>query len=31
MFLVNASRVGFKSAGTCSGFREALLAVVVSE
>jgi hypothetical protein len=31
MFLVNASRVGFESAGTCSGFRAALLAIVVSE
>src|SRR3954466_9064915 len=30
MFLVNASRVGFESAGTCSGFRAALLAIVVS-
>ncbi|KPU61923.1 hypothetical protein AN403_6031 [Pseudomonas fluorescens] len=30
MFLVNASRVGFESAGTCSGFRTALLGIVVS-
>jgi hypothetical protein len=30
MFLVNASRVGFESAGTCSGFRAALLGIVVS-
>jgi hypothetical protein len=30
MFLVNASRVGFESAGTCSGFRAAVLAIVVS-
>jgi hypothetical protein len=29
MFLVNASRVGFESAGTCSGFRAAVLAMVV--
>src|SRR6185437_10628709 len=30
MFLVNVSRVGFESAGTCSGFRAALLGIVVS-
>src|ERR1700740_624790 len=30
MVLVNASRVGFESAGTCSGFRAALLGIVVS-
>src|SRR3954469_16504532 len=30
MFLVNASRVDLESAGTCSGFRAALLAIVVS-
>src|ERR1700742_485763 len=30
MFLVNASRVGFESAGTCSAFRAALLGIVVS-
>src|SRR3954453_9657729 len=29
MFLVIASRVGLESAGTCSGFRAALLAIVV--
>ena len=27
MFLVNASRVGLESAGTCSGFRAAALAI----
>src|SRR5215813_1945233 len=30
MFLVNASRVGFESAGTCSGGRAALLGILVS-
>src|SRR5690348_5001933 len=30
MFLVNVSRVGFESAGTCSGFRAAVLGTVVS-
>src|SRR5690348_14416430 len=30
MFLVNASRVGFESAGTCSGFGAAVLGIVVS-
>ena len=30
MFLVNVSRVGFESAGTCSGFRAAVLGIVVS-
>lgn len=30
MFLVNISRVGFESAGTCSGFRAAVLGIVVS-
>jgi hypothetical protein len=30
MFLVNVSRVGFEAAGTCSGFRASLLAIVVS-
>jgi hypothetical protein len=30
MFLVNALRVGFESAGTCSGVRAALLGIVVS-
>src|SRR3546814_19782395 len=30
MFLVNVSRVGFESAGTCSGFRAAVLTIVVS-
>src|SRR5262249_27412046 len=30
MFLVKASRVGFESAGTCSGLRAALLGIVVS-
>src|SRR6476469_1588926 len=29
MFLVNVSRMGFESAGTCSGFRAALLGIVV--
>src|SRR5215510_12527167 len=29
MFLVNASRVGLESTGTCSGFRAALLGIVV--
>src|SRR5438034_3251391 len=29
MFLVIASRVGLQSAGTCSGFRAALLGIVV--
>src|SRR4051795_11404692 len=29
MFLVIASRVGLESAGTCSGFRAALLGIVV--
>src|SRR3954463_15835586 len=28
IFLVNVSRVGFESAGTCSGFRAALLGIV---
>src|SRR4051794_11446415 len=28
MLLVNASRVGFESPGTCSGFRAALLGIV---
>jgi hypothetical protein len=27
MFLVNASRVGLEAAGTCSGFRAAVLAI----
>ena len=30
MFLVNISRVGFESAGTCSGFGNAVLVIVVS-
>jgi hypothetical protein len=30
MVLVNASRVGFESAGTCSGFRAAVLGIMVS-
>src|SRR3954454_16282867 len=30
MFLVNASRVGFESAGTWSGLRTAVLAIIVS-
>jgi len=30
MFLVNAARVGFESAGTCSGFGNAVLGIVVS-
>src|SRR5258707_12238432 len=30
MVLVNASRVGFESAGTCSGFRAAVLAIIIS-
>src|SRR6516164_8805522 len=29
MFLVNASRVGFESAGTCSGFRAVVLGMVI--
>src|SRR3954452_7251985 len=29
MFLVNASRVSFESAGTCSGFRAVVLGIVV--
>jgi hypothetical protein len=29
MFLVNVSRVGFESAGTCSGFRAVVLGIVV--
>src|SRR3546814_12313194 len=30
MFLVNVSRVGFESAGTCSGFGAAVLAITSS-
>ena len=30
MFLVNVSRIGFESAGTCSGFGAAVLGTVVS-
>src|ERR1700757_2606157 len=30
MFLVNISRVGFESAGTCSGFSAVLLDILVS-
>jgi hypothetical protein len=30
MFLVNAPRVGCESAGTCSGFKAALLGIVIS-
>jgi hypothetical protein len=30
IFLVNASRVGFESTGTCSGVRAALLGIVFS-
>jgi hypothetical protein len=30
MFLVNASRVGFESAGTCSGFRATILGMIIS-
>jgi hypothetical protein len=30
MFLVNASRVGLESAGTCSGFGTAVLGIVVT-
>jgi hypothetical protein len=30
MFLMNISRVGFESAGTCSGFGAAVLGIVVS-
>ena len=30
MFLVNISRVGFESAGTCSGLRAAVLGTVAS-
>jgi hypothetical protein len=30
IFLVNVSRFGFELAGTCSGFRAALLGIVVS-
>src|ERR1700740_27820 len=30
MFLVNASRVGFESAGTCSGFSAVVLGIVFS-
>src|SRR5260221_10557697 len=30
MVLVNASRIGFESAGTCSGFRAAALDIMVS-
>jgi hypothetical protein len=28
-FLLNASRVGFEAAGTCSGFRAAVLGILV--
>src|SRR3546814_833954 len=30
IFLVNVSRVGFESAGTCPGFRASVLAIVFS-
>jgi hypothetical protein len=30
MFLVNISKVGFESAGTCSGFRAAILGIIIS-
>jgi hypothetical protein len=30
MFLVNISRVGFESAGTCSGFKAAIFGITIS-
>jgi hypothetical protein len=30
IFLVSISRVGFESAGTCSGFRAAILGIAIS-